>query len=223
MRTSVKLILTALTASLLLSAAVSTASANNLSTSNQNIRATWASLEFAASRELVIRCQVTLEGSFHTRTITKTAGALIGAITKATVNQGACTGGTGSAFNGVERYNGTTSPNTLPWHIQYKSFAGTLPNISAINIALSRFRFGIRDSSSLCTGQYGTAEDSVTASAARELATGAITELTPVEGENSVHLSRRDGGLLCPSPSTMKGVGQVMLLGATTRITITLI
>jgi hypothetical protein len=222
MRTSVKLILTALAASLLLSAMVSTASARNLSVSNQNIRATWTLLEFAVSREVSVRCQVTLEGSFHTRTIAKVADALIGAITRAIVKQEACREGTGSAFNGVERYNGTTTPNTLPWHITYRSFRGTLPNIESIRIALSRFRFGIRDSFGLCTGQYGNESDAVQADAARE-AGGGISSLTPVEGSNSATLIRRDAGILCPSPGVLKGRGEVMLLGATTKITLTLI
>src|SRR5215218_2592066 len=133
MRTSVKLILTALAASLLLAAAVSTASAARLSTSNQNLRLTFTSLEFEGS-EITIRCQVTLEGSFHTRTIAKVAEALTGAVTKAIVKSETCTGGRGAAFNGVETYNGTTTPNTLPWHVQYKGFTGTLPNIETLRL-----------------------------------------------------------------------------------------
>jgi hypothetical protein len=220
MRTSVKLILSALAASVLLAALVSTASARNLSVSNQNIRATFTRLELAVSESVAIRCRVTLEGSFHTRTIAK-AAALIGAITKVAVDQSNCTMGTGAAFNGVDRYNGTTTPNTLPWHLSYVSFAGTLPNITSIRVGLSRFRFGIRDSSGLCTGQYGNETDSVQADAA--LSARAISSLTPVEGSNNATLIRRDGGLLCPSPGRLRSAGTVTLLGATTLITVTLI
>lgn len=222
MRMSVKLGLTALAASLLLAAAVGSASARNLSTSNQNIRATWSSLEFNAAEFVIIRCPVTLEGSFHTRTIAKVRGALIGAVTRADLNQSRCTNGSGAPFNGSERYNGTTSPQTLPWHMTYEGFRGILPNITSLEILLQRFRFGLRDSSSLCTGQYGRAEDNISAAATRG-ATGAITTLTPIEGANRASLIRQDGGLFCPGTGSLQGPGQTFLLGNTTRISITLI
>src|SRR3954465_5363475 len=98
MRTT-KHILTPLPAPLLLATAINTASATRLSTSNQNVRLTWTSLEFAVSSEIVLRCQVTLEGSFHTRTIAKVEGALIGAVTKAVFRQETCTGGRFATFN----------------------------------------------------------------------------------------------------------------------------
>lgn len=216
-----KLALSTVAASLLLAAVVSTASAGRLSVSNQNIRATWASIEFNAEGLAVIRCPLTLEGSFHTRTIAKTARALIGAVTRAIVNQAGCSNGIGAPFNGTERYNGTTTPNTLPWHITYESFTGTLPNITAINLLLSRFRFGLRDSAGLCTGQYGTATDNITAAANREAA-GGITTLVPVAGRNNATLERRDGGIFCPN-GRLVGTGNVTLLGTAARITVTLI
>jgi len=218
---SVKLILTALAASLLFAAAVSTASAARLSVSNQNIRGTWTSLEFVTPGVVTVRCKVTLEGSFHTRTIAKVERALIGAVTRAIVKQETCTNGSGATFNGVERYNGTTSPNTLPWHLSYESFASTLPNIASVNVLLTRFRFGITVAG-LCTGQFGSETDRITALAA--LGAGReVTALTPVEGRNTASLIRRDAGLTCPPTGLMRGSGSVMLLGTTTPITITLI
>lgn len=209
MRTSAKLGLTALVAALLLSAAVSTASATRLSVSNQNIRATWARLEFASSL-VTIRCPVTLEGSFHTRTIAKVARSLIGAITRVLIKRESCT-------------NGEALPKaeSLPWHVTYESFTGTLPNITAVNLLLSRFRF-LLTVSGLCTnGDYGNATDNITGRAAREVG-GAITGLEPVEGRNVAHLvAARE---FCPPEGRLRGPeGAVMLLGTTTRITITLI
>src|SRR5215207_8133225 len=222
MRMSVKLILTALAASLLLAAVVSTASAASLSTSNQNIRATWTSLEFEGTGTgLFIRCQVTLEGSFHSRTIAKVARSLISAITKGQVKQETCTNGRGATFNGVERYNGTTSPNTLPWHLTYESFTGTLPAIATVSVLLQRFRFGITVAG-LCTGQFGSETDRITAAASLS-AEGNINALTPTEGRNSASLIRRDAGLACPAVGLMRSAGSVMLLGNTTPIRITLI
>jgi len=220
MRTSVKFALTALAASLLLAAVVGTASASRLSVSNQNIRATWSSLEFDSGIGVVVRCPVTLEGSFHTRTIAKVARSLIGAVTKAQVRAASCVEGTGATFNGVEAYNGTTSPNTLPWHLTYESFSGTLPNITAVRILLTRFRFGITVPG-FCTGQYGAETDRISANAS--VTAGVVGTITPIEGSNNASLIRRDGGISCPNPGRLRGSGNVFLLGTTNRISITLI
>jgi len=217
---SAKLSLTALAAALLLASAVGHASAGRLSSSNQNLRLTFSSLEFG-SESVTIRCPITLEGSFHSRTIAKIARALVGSVTKAAIKQEACVNGKGGAFNGVERYNGTTTPNSLPWHLTYESFAGTLPNITSLQMLVSGFRTGI-EAAGVCNAQYGTATDNITLSATRE-ASGGITGLAPVATQNTINLFRRDSGIACPATGTMTGTGTVMLLGATTRISITLI
>jgi len=222
MRTSVKLTLTALAASLLLSTAISTASARSFAFTNQNFRGTWESLEFASSA--TVRCEVTLEGSFHSRTTLKNPRSLIGLITRAIV-QRPCREGTASAFNGVERYNGITPANTLPWHVTYEAFTGALPRIEALLALLARMRFGIEALG--CAIQIGNETDNVTGSAERE-AGGAITGLTPVEGRNEVTVVRtdRDPFGLCPRPGTrgrLTNTGQVFLLGTNNRITVTLI
>lgn len=210
-----------LAAALLLASAVGSASARNLSTSNQNIRVTFTSIELG-TESVIIRCPVTLEGSFHARTIAKVAGSLVGAVTRHQTKQESCTGGIAAGFNGTERYNGTTPSSTLPWHLSYESFAGTLPNITSAQFLYSRFRFGIRDTSSFCTGQYGTAEDNIVVSATRE-AGGGITAVAPVEGRNVATLFRRDAGFTCPAIGRLIGSGQAMLQGTTTRVSITLI
>lgn len=224
MRKSVKLILTALAASLLLSAAVSTASATRLEVSNTDFRATWTSLQFAAPGGEV-RCQVTLEGRFHTRTINKVARALIGGVTRVNVKQETCTGGIGAGFNGVERYNGTTTPNTLPWHVTYEGFRGSLPNISSVLILLSRFRFGIEIAP--CAVQVGNETDNVTGEVALG-AGGVANSLTPVPGRNIATITRTDRDFigLCPRPGNtgeLSGAGRVTLLGNTTPLTVRLI
>jgi len=220
MRTSIKLVSSALAAALLLAAAVATASATRLSVSNQNIRVTWTSLEKTSPGVVTVRCQMTLEGSFHTRTIAKVTRSLIGAITRAQVKQESCTNGSVAPFNGVDRYNGTTTPNTLPWHLSYESFNGTLPTISAVNVLFNRWRFGLTVAG-LCTGQYGAETDNITFAAS--LSSGAITSFTPVVGRNTLSLIRRDAGLACPASELISGNGRVTLLGNTTLITITLI
>src|SRR5690242_2745255 len=120
MRTSVKLGLTALVAAFVLSSAVGTASARNLSVSQESIRATWTSLEFEGNIGIPERCQLTLEGSFHSRTVAKSLGALIGVITRGAL---ICT-------------NGRDTVSRLPWHVTYEGFTGELPAIRTIRILL---------------------------------------------------------------------------------------
>ncbi len=221
MRTSVKLCFTALTAAILLASAVSSSSAGRLEVNNQRFRVVWSSLEFA-SPLVTIRCKVTLEGTFHERTIQKVERTLIGAVTRAIVHTPSCTNGKGWAENGVEVAPLGTLANTLPWHVTYENFNGILPNIEAINLLLSRFRFVIEAAG--CIARYGTATDNVTGRASRE-GGGAIRELTPVEGRNTVNLVNSLAGL-CPGSGrfrTPAGDGRVTVLGETGRIFVTLI
>ena len=195
----------ALAAALLLASVVSTASARNVSVSNQNIRVTWSSLELSAG--ITVRCRVTLEGSFHSRSIVKVARTLIGAITRATIDEANCT-------NGIIR----PRTETLPWHTTYEGFAGTLPNISALFMLISRYRFNVIVPG-LCTGDYGIANDNITGRA--NVVVGEITELEPVAGRN--RLTLHSGTAFCPGSGTLGGRGVVTLLGTTTRIRVTLI
>jgi hypothetical protein len=222
MRTSVKLCFTALTAAFLLASAVATTSARSLSVTNQNIRVTWRSLEFSGAG-VVIRCAVTLEGSFHSRTIAKVARSLIGHITRAKVKR-PCTNGEGWAANGLESHPrlGRLN-NTLPWHITYEGFVGRLPVIEAIDVLLrdARFKVQIPIFTTICL--FGTAADNITGRVVRE-AGGGITTLAPIAGRNTATLVAELGTSgLCPRTGTFGGTGDVFLLGNTTRITITLI
>ncbi len=211
MRFSAKLGLTALMAALLLASAVNIASAGRLSTSNQNFRVTWSRLEFQSA--VTIRCQVTLEGSFHARSIAKVERTLIGGITRADVKEESCTGGTARA----------NSP--FPWHVTYESFEGTLPTITAVNLLLQRFLFtisatiiGIR-----VTCRYGLERDNITGRANLN-AERAVTTLVPVAGRNIA--SFLEGSGLCPATGTLAGAsedGRVTVLNSSSRLTITLI
>ena len=194
-----------LTATILLAAATHTATARSLSFNTQTIRATWSSLEFAGA--VTVRCRLTLEGSFHTRTTAKVARTLIGAITRATIDEANCTNGTGRPRN-----------ETLPWHLTYEGFAGTLPNINAVFALISRFRLNAIVPG-LCTGDYGIATDNITGRANN---TGAeVTSLEPVVGRN--RLTLHSGTAFCPASGNFAGTATVTLLNTTTRIRITLI
>ncbi len=225
MRTSVKLCFTALTAAILLASAVATSSAGRLEVSNQNFRVVWSSLEFSAG--VSIRCKVTLEGTFHSRTIQKIREALIGYITRAIVHTESCTNGRAWIDNGVDNAPLGILANTLPWHVTYESFEGTLPTITAFNILLRGARFVIRARGFFgeCIGRYGTATDNITGKAARD-AGGGIRELRPVEGRNVAHQVNELGEEVCPGEGRLgsqAGDGRVTLLGTATVISIRLI
>jgi hypothetical protein len=218
MRTRSKLILAGLTASLLMGLAVSSATAGRLSVSNTKFRVTWAALKFDGLEfESPVICPVTFEGSFHSATIRKTRGALIGAVTRAIVNgaEPPCEGG-----------RATILQESLPWHVTYESFGGTLPRIREVTLLLRRYEFrveifiGFGNIACLYLDQ-NRPEENLAGSLTVNETTGQITTLTPLLGR---YAGWRSGSSLCPRRGSLEGEGQVFLLGSsTTRITVTLI
>jgi hypothetical protein len=174
---------------------------------------------------LTIRCRVTLEGSFHTGTIAKVARSLIGSVSRAIVAH-PCTNGEAWADNGTEAEPLGTAPNKLPFHITYESFTGTLPNIANIGLLYSRFSFVVQGSFIGITGRcrYGRAEDNVSLTSTREVATGAITSISTVAGRTGVTLADGlVGGSVCPVNGNFAGTGIPTIPSSANRITITLI
>lgn len=140
MRIRSKLILTSLAAALLLAIAVSSASANKISVSHGNLfRIEWSSIELWAAGIAVVRCALTLEGSFHSTTLPKIERVLVGHITRASIKNDPCI--TGSV---------TILTETLPWHIQYRGFRGELPNISSAVSAVSGFGYRLNNAINRC-------------------------------------------------------------------------
>ena len=210
----------AITAATTLLALLATAApARNFSISNQNFRVAWAGVEFATEM-MTIRCAITLEGSFHYRTFIKRERALIGHITSATARR-PCTNGEAWSANGREAHPRLgTLANTLPWHVTYEGFAGTLPNITDIRFLLRGGSFKIHGIFNTL-GLYGDTNGNITGRAIRE-ARGAITTIEPVTGRNTARLVNCLAGI-CPTTGIFSGAGQVTVLNATTRITVTLI
>lgn len=112
----------ALSATAALALAGGSASAIQMSVGEPAFRAVWAPARFTFSG-ITITCNVTLEGSLHGATFAKVERSLVGTISRATVNS--CNAGTMSVL-----------AETLPWHVQYGSFTGTLPNISTLSLRL---------------------------------------------------------------------------------------
>jgi len=126
-----KLLLTVVGATVLLGALVSSASARNFSLSEQSGTALWRSLRFAGGFE-TIECEVRISGSFHTRTMTKTVGSLVGYVTEGTILR-------------CSRGSATINRGSLPWHIRYRSFTGTLPNITGVSATTTGVEYTIRE------------------------------------------------------------------------------
>jgi hypothetical protein len=119
------LVVSVLTVAVVMALTASTGSARRIFLSNQRYLAIWTIWETWIGSDRVT-CPLTLEGSFHSATLSKVSGNLVGYVTKAQV--GACTGG-----------NTRAETASLPWHVQYESFAGTLPNITSLRLGLINF------------------------------------------------------------------------------------
>jgi len=124
MRSNIKLLLAAATGVVALAAAVGTANARRIELSERQFRQIWPFLEFRSEAGMLLaKCPVTLEGSFHSRTLSKVSAQLVGYITRSTV--GLCATGGATALT-----------EKLPWHIRYQSFGGTLPEIVSVTLQL---------------------------------------------------------------------------------------
>jgi hypothetical protein len=209
MRTRSKLVLTALAATLLMGFAVSAASANRIATSSRNFRVVWTGLVFTDEEGVGrVTCPVTLEGSFHSSTISKVPNALIGFVSRASVTSSSCNGG-GATILGA---------SSLPWHITYDSFTGTLPTITAINVLLSRTAFLVNVFGINCLYQ----ENGVSRARGR-INVGAGGVVSTLDPDPTIRLPKFSGSFLCPERGGFTGTGTVTNLANTTRITVTLI
>jgi len=141
----IKLSLVAVIMSVLFGALVSTASAGRLEFSIGSTRINFASLEFLMPGATT-RCKVTLEGSFHSRTLAKVLGSLIGFVTRADL--GPCASGTATILR-----------ETLPWHIRYSGFSNPLPNITSIFAHVIGVAWRVRESGGIaCLARSVAAE-----------------------------------------------------------------
>jgi hypothetical protein len=222
MRTILRLVLTGLLAAAALASALTTASARNLSLSNQNFRIVWTPLTITEDGIFNIRCNVTLEGSFHYRTIVKTLGSLIGFITRAEVDRATCRTNTSfrvdmATWNGRELILTAATANTLPWHVTYEGFNGTLPTITGVRILLRSIRFTLEVPVTGCLGIYGEPNANIMGTV--NVSGGVVTTITP--GTERIPVNGNPAA--CPPRSGLAGNGVVTLLGSTARITVTLI
>jgi hypothetical protein len=126
-----KLLLAVASAVVLSAVLAGSAGARTFSLSHQNLRATWTRMDYSGGFGTV-ECEITVEGSAHTRTIAKVVNLLLGYVTSATVHRCA-------------RGGATILAASLPWHVTYKGFAGTLPNITGANTTIIGAAWAIRE------------------------------------------------------------------------------
>jgi len=156
-----KLLLAVVGATVLLGALVATASAGRFEISSQSGRGTWVTMNFGGGFGTV-ECEVVLEWTFHTRSITKTAGSLIGYVTAGNVSRCA-------------RGNATVNRGSLPWHVRYTSFTGTLPNITGLSATVTGAEWTTREPTFGITCTVRAAESSTIGTFT--LSSGIVTRL----------------------------------------------
>jgi len=116
---SPKLFLVTLGVATILGALATAASAGRLSISDEFWAALWTRANFTGGIGTV-ECEILLSRAMHVeRTFEKTRGSLFGYLRDVEVRRCA-------------RGGATLLRETLPWHIQYDSFGGTLPSIGSI-------------------------------------------------------------------------------------------
>jgi len=207
MRNRTTVALAGLAAALTMALAVGLASAGRLSYSSQTFRIVWASLTFSESGgNFPITCPVTLEGSFHSATLQKVLNATVAQITRAIVNDPACSEG-----------HATILGESLPWDVTYQSFTGTLPNINGVRHKLINAAFQIEPGLGIvCLAQASNTFPA--AGDANRDARGNITSLTP---DSSLAIPVT--GTACPTAGIFSGSGEVFVQGTTSRVRLSLI
>jgi hypothetical protein len=217
MHTRTKLVLGALAAAMLLAFAVGTASANRLSISEKSFLIRWSPLTLASTAGSSIECSVTLDGSFHSNTIVKTVGSLIGYINAATI--------AGSSGNGREAVcaggTATVLRETFPWHVRYNGFTGTLPRITAVNLLLIGASFRVDPTGSFEPACLARTTEATPSRGITNI--GASGEITGLEADPSA-LIPLSGGFGCSiAEGRFSGRGTVQNAANTANITIRLI
>ncbi len=166
MRTQSRLLLAGLTAALTLSMALASASASRFSVSTRTFTITWSSLNMSTTGGIgPIRCPLTISGSFHSATMAKVAGALIGHLSRGSFNSAGCTGG-----------RATINQEALPWHLRYRAFRGTLPTITGIDLGMIGVKWTLNAIGIECTTQSTATSPWVFIA---NLSSGRLTSLTP--------------------------------------------
>jgi hypothetical protein len=174
----------------------------------------WSSLRFYENVGLGVTCPATMSGTFHSRTISKVSGQLVGYIDRINVREAACIGGIGKA-----------PEETLPWHLRYDSFAGTLPRITRLRIQI----IGLNILNHIFEGPSCLFESTAAAPVFADFIVSELTgNLTSLDTSGEIPLKRRLNtmGFSCETRaefSTALAEVKSWLEDSTTRIRVTLV
>ncbi|HEX4804675.1 MAG TPA: hypothetical protein VFU94_02135 [Conexibacter sp.] len=218
MSTRARLLLAAAVTIAVLGCAVGAAGARRLNFEQQNFRIVWARMSITGNAR--VECSVTMEGSFHSRTITKVLEERIGVITRAMVNQFSCMGGNYYAYNGMENLEGVVVGQSLPWHVYYEGFTGILPNIAGIVVSVEGVTFLVDILGVHC--RYISTE-LVPAFAVISVNTTGTHEILNWKWreERRIPIERATPG--CAERAELAGAGTYTLLGNSIPVSVTLI
>jgi hypothetical protein len=209
MHTRSKLLLAAASAAVVLAALVSTTSANRFALRERTFRATWSSIALVSGLFGTVKCLLTIEGSFHSRTVSKIAESLAGYVTRSTIAETQCTGGHARILGEL-----------LPWHIRYNGFSGVLPQITSIEVRIVGSHFLVESANVFCL-YASTAASPIKDIINRNTMTNAATSIR-VNEPSGIPLS--SGNSLCPRPATLQGTSNTLtILGSTEEITVILV
>lgn len=120
-----------LVAAAALTVLVGVASGGRLSFTNQSIEISSIEAEYTGALGTV-KCPIDLLGVLHSTTVVKTAGGLSGLVTEA-------------LHLGCRQGEAIVLAETLPWHLRYRSFTGTLPTIATVAIDIVEYTVTLRE------------------------------------------------------------------------------
>jgi hypothetical protein len=205
MSRTTKLWLTAVGALCALAFGAQLASATRIEISNQGYRIIWPHVTFAETGGMFTECPMTLEGTLHSRTISKVSGSLVGYVTRAFMTEGTCTGSAQAAV----------VPGSLPWHVRYDSFQGTLPNITGLRFQVIGMEISAVGGLCRYRSEAGRPVNFIVHIAG--------TEVTNVQWDEALPITKIFGEPLCRPSLRLGGNGTATILGGTTTLRVRLV
>ncbi len=216
MRTRSKLLLAGLTSALALWAAVGTADARRFEISSEAIRAVWSTVRLEDLAGMRSACPVTLEGSFHSRTFSKVCGELVGYITRAITRKEGC----GVENESLWLSNGDNAAvNTLPWHLRYDSFTGTLPFASTVKLQV--IGLGVKFFGTTCEFRSEMIRPTYLIFNLNTETSIRRGRIESVRWDETARIRRING--LCGAEGILAGTGSVTILGEAAPVAIELV
>lgn len=155
-----------------------------------------------------VNCELQLSGTWRSRTITKTAGSVIGEVN------------TGQLVSCTEGTVGTMlTTGTIPWEVRYSSYTGTLPEIASVTFQVVGFRILIQPIGGISCLYWSTAEAPLVFNA--PVAAERVFERVVIVNASRIPLRTPTMG--CPGSLTIRGEGSMTVAGEFASVQIRLI